>query len=267
MNLLEMLFDPLFRVPFLTGLLLAPAAAVVGAYLRLREEWLAALAWTQVAAAGAVLAAAAHLPVLPGAIALALLAAAVKGLLRRVGNDHFALVMGLSWGVTLLAAGRCPHGEHMARALLDGQLYFVGGGHLLAAVALPVLGGVILVRLSRRLLLTRLFPDLLPAGGLPGRSHLVAFDLLAVVAIALTTMVVGVMATFLLVFVPPWVAWRHAVGWGAVLRMSAFLATVAYLVAFVLALVVDQPFGPMLVVVLAALAAVRWLPVRQVGTA
>ena len=266
MNALEVLFDPLFRVPFLTGLLLAPAAAVVGAYLRLREEWLAALAWTQVAAAGAVLAAAAHLPVLPGAIALALLAAGIKGLLRRVGNDHFALVMGLSWGVTLLAAGRCPHGEHMARALLDGQLYFVGGDHLLAAVALLVLGGAALVGLSRRLLLTRLFPDLFPASGLPGRAHLVAFDLLAVVAIALATMAVGVMATFMLVLVPPWVAWRHAVGWRAVLIMSALLATAAYLLAFVLALLVDQPFGPVLVVVLAAQAAARWLPVRRAAT-
>lgn len=260
MSFLELLLDPMFRTPLAVGAVLAPAMALVGAYLRLREEWLAALAWTQVAAAGAVLAAAAHIPVLPGAIATALLAAGAKGMLRRVGNDHFALLMGLSWGVTLLGAGFCPHGEHMARVLLDGQLYFVGRDHLVMVAVLVVAGVAAHGWLSRRLLITRLFPDLFSASGLPTRSHLVAFDLLAVLAIALATTAMGVMATFMLVLVPPWVAWRHASGWRATLLLSAGLAFGAYLLAFVLALAADQPFGPVLVVVLAVLAAGRLLP-------
>ena len=39
---LDLLVDPLFRVPFLTGLLLAGLLPLIGMYLRLRGEWLAA---------------------------------------------------------------------------------------------------------------------------------------------------------------------------------------------------------------------------------
>ena len=35
---LELLFDPLFRVPFATGLLLAALLPLIGMYLRLRNE-------------------------------------------------------------------------------------------------------------------------------------------------------------------------------------------------------------------------------------
>ena len=50
---LDLLVDPLFRVPFLTGLLLAGLLPLIGMYLRLRGEWLAALAFAQMASAGA----------------------------------------------------------------------------------------------------------------------------------------------------------------------------------------------------------------------
>ena len=52
----ELLFDPLFRVPFATGLLLAAILPLIGMYLRLRNEWLAALAFAQMASAGALVA-------------------------------------------------------------------------------------------------------------------------------------------------------------------------------------------------------------------
>ena len=49
-----MLFDDLFLQPFLTGLGLAVLLPLLGCYLRLRDEWLAALTYAQVAAAGAL---------------------------------------------------------------------------------------------------------------------------------------------------------------------------------------------------------------------
>ena len=52
----DLLFDPLFRVPFFTGLLLAGLLPLIGMYLRLRGEWLAALAFAQMASAGALVA-------------------------------------------------------------------------------------------------------------------------------------------------------------------------------------------------------------------
>ena len=46
----------IFLIPFLTGLGFAILLPVLGSYLRLRDEWLAALAYSHVAAAGALLA-------------------------------------------------------------------------------------------------------------------------------------------------------------------------------------------------------------------
>ena len=82
---LELLFDPLFRVPFATGLLLAAILPLIGMYLRLRNEWLAALAFAQMASAGALVAMVLDGPMLAGGVLAALLAALVKGLLARAG--------------------------------------------------------------------------------------------------------------------------------------------------------------------------------------
>ena len=50
------MWSDLFLLPFLTGLCLALILPLLGCFLRLRDEWLAALAYAHVAAAGALLA-------------------------------------------------------------------------------------------------------------------------------------------------------------------------------------------------------------------
>jgi zinc transport system permease protein len=65
------------------------------------------------------------------------------------------------------------------------------------------------------------------------------------------------MAAFALVFVPPWLAFRFAHGWRRTLAWSAGLGLLSYLAAFATAIHVDQPFGPVLVVALLAVAPAR----------
>ena len=48
----DLLFDPLFAEPFVTGLAFAILLPLLGAFLRLRDEWLAALAFAQACQAG-----------------------------------------------------------------------------------------------------------------------------------------------------------------------------------------------------------------------
>ena len=55
---------------------------------------------------------------------------------------------------------------------------------------------------------------------------------------------------FALAFAPPWIAFRIARGWRYCLLISATVALIAFLLAFTVALVLDQPFGPVLVAVL-----------------
>jgi zinc transport system permease protein len=71
---------------------------------------------------------------------------------------------------------------------------------------------------------------------------------------AVGTATLGLMGAFALVFVPAWFAFRLAPGWRWTLFIAALIGVGGYLVAFALALVLDQPFGPVLVIIAAAAA-------------
>jgi zinc transport system permease protein len=76
------------------------------------------------------------------------------------------------------------------------------------------------------------------------------FDLLAALGMAVGAGTLGLMAAFALAFVPPWAAFRMARNWRHCRWISIGIAVLAYISAFVIALVFDQPFGPVLVAVL-----------------
>ena len=254
---MSLLFDPLFRLPFATGLLLALVLALLGCFLRLRNEWLAALGYTQLAAAGGILGALAGLPVTAAAVALAGAGAAIKGLLRQPGNDHYVVLLLLGWALTLLGGAALHHGEGLAQTLLHGNLYFTGTGHFLGLLGVGTALLVLLPWLSPRLLTERFFPDHFSANRIPAWRHVLVFDLLVVLAVALGATAVGVMAVFALVFIPPWVAFHLARGWREALLLAPALALGAYLAAFAVALLADLPFGPVLVATLLLLAPLR----------
>ena len=259
--------DPLFLVPFLNGLLLAAALPAIGAYVRLRGEWLASLGIGQVAAAGIVLSTFLGIPVAVGAVLAAVLAAPIKTLIGgNDGDDTYAVMLLAGWSVALLLAANTTHGEDLSRALLQGQIYFTGTSHLAGIAAVVAAVAVLLPWVSARLLLGRFFPEYYAANGSANPRHELVFDMLAAVTLAVAASVVGVMGAFALVFVPPWVAFRFARGWRRTVAWSAGLGVVAYVGSFALAIALDQPFGPLLVATLIAVAAMRAL-VRASGLA
>jgi zinc/manganese transport system permease protein len=169
---LDLLVDPLFRVPFLTGLLLAGLLPLIGMYLRLRGEWLAALAFAQMASAGALLAMVLGWPMLAGGAIAALLASLAKGLAAAAGANAYALMMLLAWGAGVLLVANHPLAEQAGHALFDGQLYFHRRGtpagrcpHLCRGCFRCWL------RLNRSLLLARFFPEFHQARGLDARPR------------------------------------------------------------------------------------------------
>jgi zinc transport system permease protein len=252
------LLDRMFLLPFVNGLLLAALLPLLGAWIRLREEWLAALGLAQVAADGVVVGAIFMEPVGLVALAAAALAAAAKALLgRAAGNDAYAIMILLGWAVGLIGASFAAHGDELGRALIQGQIYFTGPGHLRGIGLLFLASLALLPWLSPRLLLGKFFPDHFRANGIPNPHHDLVFDILVAVTLALSATAIGVMAAFALVFVPPWVAFRFAHGWRRTIAWSVGLGLLAYLAAFVLAIRLDQPFGPVLVVALLLLAPVR----------
>lgn len=249
----DALLDPLFRLPFAAGLLLALALPTIGVLLRLRDEWLAALGLAHLAGASGLVGLAAGLPAVLGAPLGALAGALVKSLGRFRGNTVYALMILVGWTTTLLVAANTALGSVMGHALVEGQLYFAGGAHLAGALLFTAVALAALPRLIPALVRARLFPGLMMPPHRPAWSHL-GFDLLVALGMAIGTATLGLMAAFALVFVPPWIAFRRAAHWRACLLISAGVGTLAYLLAFVLALLGDQPFGPALVAVLIALA-------------
>lgn len=247
-------FDPLFRTPLLAGLLLAAMLPLLGAYLRLRDEWLAALGLAHLAAAGGLGGLAAGVPAVAGGPLAAVVGAGAKAALGARGNTAYALMILLGWSAMLLLAANTALGDSLVHALADGQLYFAGVRELAAAALLVVLSGAVLPWAGRRLLRARLFPLHERANRLPAWRWHLPFDLLVALGMAWGTATLGLMGAFALVFVPAWLAFALAGSWRATLLWAASFGVAGYLLAFVLALVLDQPFGPVLVAVLLAVA-------------
>jgi zinc transport system permease protein len=246
----DLLFDPLFRTPFLIGLMLAVLLAALGPYSRMRGEWLASLAIAQAAAAGLLLGTFVGAET-PAALAMAALAAVGKSLFGRgSGNDAYAVVLLGGWSAALLLAANAARGEDLSHAILEGQIYFTGRSELVTVSALLVVVLAALAALSRRVLLGCLFPDRLVDGRRPSARDDVIFDALVAVSLALAATIVGVMAAFALMFIPAWVAFRFAGSWRAAVAWSVALSVVAYLGSFAVAILFDQPYGPVLVAVL-----------------
>lgn len=259
---LSLAWDPLFRLPLATGLMLATALPILGACLRMREQWFSGLGIAQLAAAGGVAGALLHAPVMLFALLGALLGGIARVLTGAPRNEHYAVMLLGGWAAVLLLSGYAHDASVTASQLLNGQLYFTALPHLLAATAL--LAAILLCGhwLARRLLISRLFPYHFRANRQPAWPHEASLEALLIGGVVLGITTMGVMATFAMLFIPPWVAFRLARGWMRAVLLSALLGVGAYFAGFLAALALDLSFGPALVAALLLTVPLRLLPVR-----
>ncbi len=254
-----LLFDPIFRVPFLVGLLLAMGLSLVGALLRMRNEWLAALGLSHIAAAGAMVGAVLHVPVLVGAFGAAGLAMMIRSALPKVGNSHYAAMILLGWSATLILGSYMDHGRTIGESLLLGQLYFTHTPHLAGAAGLLLVALLTYRWLSPRLLTARFFPDYHKANRIPVWPYRILFALLTLAATVLGTISIGAFPAFAMLFVPSWVGFVLVDGWARSVVASVGIGVVVYVAAFVSAMVIDLPFGPVVTGLLALSGALRFI--------
>ncbi|MFZ5466799.1 MAG: metal ABC transporter permease [Pseudomonadota bacterium] len=248
------MIDPVFHLPFLTGLLAALLLAWCGLLERLREEGLAALSYAQAGGLGLVAAPLLGLAALPGALLGALAAATVKPWLARSADGLILLLLG-TWGLSLLLVANLPSGENLGRLLVDGQLYFTRLEHAVGLGLALLAALVLLPRLTRGLQRERLFPA--RRASLPSR---LVFELLVAASLALAAASLGVMAAFALAFLPARAAFQIATRWSSALLIALGIGLGAHLLAFVLALQLDQPYGPVVTLLLLATALpAEWL--------
>ncbi len=251
------LFDPLFRVPFITGLCLAAVLSLIGGFLKMRDEWLSALGISQVSAAGAVAGVALGVPSVLTAVGAAVAAAFIKDINPKSGNSHYAMMIIFGWSAAIMLAANTHHGEVAGETFLRGQLYFIHEGHLVGAIILIIFTLAIIKWLSRRLLIERFFPDYFSANNIPSFSHRIIFAVLVVFSVVLGTVSIGAFPSFAMFFVPPWVGFVIVEGWKKSLAVSVLIGCTAYLISFVTAVLADQPFGPLLMLVLFLFSMIR----------
>lgn len=253
----------LFVKPFLTGLGYAVILPLLGVYLRLRDEWLAPLALAQTAAFGAIAALLAGVPVAVGAVGAALSGLAFKHRLEAqdsaLRGSAYVLLLLAGWGAAALLLANFPLAGHFAQSLVDGQLYFVETWHLLTSLFLLPSILLVLRRESRRLLRAYCFPGF-AAERAPGWRRLPVFDMLVAIALALAIPGIGMMAAFALTVLPAMTVFPRASHWRSASRSAVLFGVGGYAASFVLALLLDQPFASLLVMVLLVLSLLASLP-------
>ncbi|MCS6786452.1 MAG: metal ABC transporter permease [Thiobacillaceae bacterium] len=242
--------DPHLIIPFLAGLPLALTLPLLGNLLRLREEWLATLGLAHLAGATALAGLGLGVPALLGAPAGAVLGAGLKALSRLRDNDAYAVMILAGWALMLLIAANSTLGHALAQAMVDGQLYFASWREASVAVLLALLTLPALARLAPALMRARLLPSHERANRLPAWRWHFGFDLLVALNVAAATASLGLLAGFALVFAPARLAFLYAGSWRTAARLSAGVGLAAYVLAYALALGLDQPFGPVLVALL-----------------
>lgn len=252
---MELLIDPLFYKAWLTGLCLSLFLPLLGLYLRLRDEWLAALGLAQMSAATGLLGMGLGLPLLVGGPVGGMLMALIKHL-TRASNTAYAFMLIAGWSLTFLVAANTTLGESLGHALVEGQLYFVDSSHVIAGVLLLLLGGSLLALIKKPLLRAALFPDFeklnLPAAW---RWHL-GFDLLVAIAMGIATACIGLMTAFAMIFIPAWLAFRISANWYQACVIAVLFNGVTFIAGFALAILLNQPYGPCQVATTLAAAAV-----------
>jgi zinc transport system permease protein len=252
--MMDLLFDPLFRLPLLIGLCASIVLPLLGAFLHAREEWLAALGVAHVTAAAQLVGAALGWPLLASGALGGVIAVAAKQLSAQQGNLGYALMMLAGWSALYLVAANSALGESLGHALSDGQIFLVGKEQFIAilVVSLPFLACI--PWWSRRLLRARFFSGYEQANQLPAWRWHGSFDLLAALLLAFSTASLGLMASFALVVLPAWAVFGWCKSWQQSLVACVIIGVISYLIAFIIALSEDQPFAPVQVAVLLILA-------------
>ncbi|KOR30859.1 hypothetical protein TI04_03835, partial [Achromatium sp. WMS2] len=155
----QILWDPLFHIPWLAGCLAATfILPPIGVLLRLRDEWLAALGLAHLAGLSALAGLAIGIPTVLGAPVGGLIGILIKFVGNFPGNTIYVLMILIGWSCTLLIAANTPLGSVMGHALVEGQLFFATWIHLWINLCLGITIMLLWPWMSHHIIKACLFP-------------------------------------------------------------------------------------------------------------
>lgn len=240
---MDMLFDPLFYSPWCTGLFLSITLPLLGIYLRLRNEWLAALGLAQMSAAAGLIGYGLGIPLFVMGPVGGITMAFIKHF-SASDNTGYALMILAGWAITFLLAANTSLGESISQALIDGQIYFVQSTQAVATATLMFFSLLLLRQLAPHLLRAELFPHYEKLNKENTYRWHLGFDLLVAIAMGIATASVGLMTAFAMVFIPAWVAFKISASWKKAHWIALSFNLAAFIIGFTLAILADQPYGP-----------------------
>ncbi len=241
--------------------IVAVTVGIVGFLLVLRGQAFAGHALSHVGFAGAAGAALVGAPPLGGFLAAALLAGGAMGALgsRLAGRDvavGMMLALSLALGLLLLHFNAGYAGQ--ATSVLFGNVIAVSRGTVWAVFGFCAAALVALAVLFRPLLFVSLHPELAEARGVSPRLVGTLFLLVAAVAVAASTEVVGILLVFALLIGPPATANALTARLLPGIALSAAIGLACAWGGLTLAYVTDWPASAWI----ALLSSAAWLAAR-----
>ncbi len=244
MPIATMLDYEFMRTAFAAGFVVALVAAAVGYFIVLRQLAFAGHALSHVGFAGATGALLIGVAPFWGLLALTLGGAAAMGFLgeRLRGRDiAIGIILSLSLGLGVLFLHLYTGYAGSATALLCGNVLAVSPDSLRSLALLGLVALAALAAMARPLIFATLDPELAEAKGLSLRLVSVLFLLIAAIAVAEATQVVGILLVFALLIGPPAAAQRLTARLRAGVLLSVLLGIAETWLGIALAYLTDAP--------------------------
>lgn len=239
--------DSLLLWPFVGGVLMSLLLGLGGAAFFLRGSAWQGLALAQGASAGGLVASVLVWPLVPTALGCA---AILMGVLQRYQDqERLSLVIFvLALATSTLLASHFSQASLAAARWTEGQVYFLTLNDLLWILTLALISLLLLPWLYRIWLWSQLGVHQRQQKLINRCGRLVDLGW-RLMLVVLGSMTLGLPAALACLLLPAWTAALLARGYNHFLLLSSLLSGLAFLVAWVLALIWDQPFAPVLVVV------------------
>lgn len=250
------MLDSFWFWPFWSGLGSAVLLGLAGASLFLRSASLQGLVVSQSAAAGGILASALVLPVLPGAMLLAGLVYWHVQYAKRLKPERILLFFLLCGASVNALLANMTHLHAAAERWLSGDIYYISRDDALWLLLLIAATFALYPRLHRVWLQSQLAPDIVGPRLSVWQRMPEAIWLLSV--LVLSSYLLGTPAAVFMLLLPPWLAAYWSKCFRSFLILSVLICSLIYLLAWHVALWLDQPFAPLLILGGSLLGAVAY---------
>ncbi|WP_028304753.1 hypothetical protein [Oceanospirillum maris] len=252
------MLDSFWIWPFISGASIAFLLGLAGATLFLRSAIWQGLVVGQSAAAGGVLASVMALPLVPVALLFSALVSLLTRRKAKLQQERLLLAFLLCGALMTLLIVNIPQASVAASRWLEGDVYFITRQDslwLLIPIMMLAVGYSTLQRVWQH---SQIMPDRGCAPRL-SRWRFLFEAFWQLLLIVLGCLFLGLPAALFLILLPAWIAAFVANGFKPFLLLSSLISLVLFVISWAVALDLDQPFSPILILLGSSFALLIYL--------